>query len=424
MNKRFNKNKDYSKRLNNTNKDYEYDEELEYNDDEKINKIVKNFGIILGIVLLIMIIAFIVVKSKKPISSADSSSHTHVYAKEYTVDKQPTCKESGIESRHCTFEDCDAVIDERRINKTEHKFDKGKVEKEPTCKEEGIKILTCIVCGEIKEEKIPTLDHKYGDKEILTPSTCTEEGLIAYKCIDCEYVKEEVIPVKDHELNDTIYEDNTDSANIKYYKICKNCNTRVYTDKEGIKENENTKQIKQNAENVSQEINCKEGNHDFKETEILVEPTCSREGRVIYTCTGCKKEKIEVIPKKEHDNEEIINESTCTRQGTLTTKCKVCGYVTSKEYLPLKEHDFTESVANEGSCTSDRIIKYTCKDCGFIKEENKGKVDNHSFEDVTITEDGTEYAITRCKDCGKETSRVIIKAQEDEKIEEEITENE
>ena len=123
----------------------------------------------------------------------------HVWAKEYTVDKEATCAEEGSESIHCTV--CGEMKEDssHAIPKTEdHKYDEWVVTKEATCAEEGSESLRCTVCGEIKEgssRSIPkTNDHKYGDWIVTKPATSTETGIHEKVCEICGNKVEEEIP--------------------------------------------------------------------------------------------------------------------------------------------------------------------------------------------------------------------------------------
>lgn len=430
MSKKYDEDENYDEILNEENEENEeyeedYDNE-EYDDDDeeensKVNKIAKILAIVLGVIALGMIILFVVVKSKKPIASADSTSHTHVFAEEFTIDKEATCKTRGVESRHCTVEGCDVTTDERKIDRTEHQFDDGKVTKEPTCTEEGVKTYTCKICGEEKEEAIFPIDHAYGPGNVEKQATCLQDGLVVYECTRCGNKKEETIPKTAHEFNAATFSDTSDPLNVKYYKTCKLCGSYVYTDSQGNILDENavnapTQNTSNNTNNTSSDKaieNCKAGKHDYAEVGTRTEPTCTTEGKVTYACRICGNEKTEVLPKKEHNNEEITVESTCEKQGTVTVKCKDCGYITSTKYLDLKDHTFGDAVViEEGNCSSSRIVRYTCTVCGYTKDENKGTTDDHNYETVTVQEGDNEYAVTRCSRCGKETSKTLIGSTE------------
>ena len=103
----------------------------------------------------------------------------------------------------------------------EHAWNEGIVVSAPTCKDTGSKIITCLICGEMKTETLdPNEDHSYttfrlvdndlhqSDCDIcgysLTAShtwdagketkkeSCEETGFIKYTCTDCGHTKEEI----------------------------------------------------------------------------------------------------------------------------------------------------------------------------------------------------------------------------------------
>ena len=79
----------------------------------------------------------------------------HAWESDFTVDKEPTCTESGSKSIHCA--DCDAVKDVTVIAPHDHSWDEGKVTKESTTLENGEKVLTCTECGQTETVSIPAL---------------------------------------------------------------------------------------------------------------------------------------------------------------------------------------------------------------------------------------------------------------------------
>ncbi len=77
----------------------------------------------------------------------------HNYHK--TVQKEPTCAETGVALYTC--EDCADTKTEEIPKLTEHTWDEGKVTKDPSESSEGTKTYTCTVCTDTKTESIPKL---------------------------------------------------------------------------------------------------------------------------------------------------------------------------------------------------------------------------------------------------------------------------
>ena len=395
--------------------DYEYSENDEYyeeddddyDDDSENNKaliIIKFLGGLIA--LLTILICVLVLFNKDKNKQFDSATHVHEYAEEYTVDKAATCLEEGIESQHCKTAGCDAHINERIIPKSEHVFNKGTTTKDASCTKEGEITYTCTICGNKIKETIPAKGHSYGPGTVTLKENCLHDGIIEYTCTVCNDVKTETIPkTTQHDLNSATFTDDTDPLNIKYYKTCKTCGAKLYTDAAGNIIDNNA--ISSGVNMDEQAKKCAAGEHNFVEVEITKPATCTLAGSKTYACTVCGTEKVEEIPKLEHEFEEIKVESTCNTQGTVTKKCKNCGYIDNVVYLSFGEHKFeNKKVISEGNCQNDRVIEYTCSVCGQQKRESEKVNDGHAFETITYEENGETITETRCKICGIVTSKV------------------
>ncbi len=109
----------------------------------------------------------------------------HVFATDYTVDKEPTCTEKGSKSKHCTL--CDnAKTDVQDIDMLAHSFGEFVVDKQPTCTKEGSKSKHCANCDEKSEvTAIPTIPHTLNHNP-AAPATNDQNGNIEFwDCEDC-----------------------------------------------------------------------------------------------------------------------------------------------------------------------------------------------------------------------------------------------
>lgn len=77
----------------------------------------------------------------------------HIYLK--TVEKVPTCGETGVMRYDCRF--CQDAKTEVIAKSTNHTWDGGAVTKAPTVQSQGIRTYTCTVCGGTKTASIPKL---------------------------------------------------------------------------------------------------------------------------------------------------------------------------------------------------------------------------------------------------------------------------
>ena len=116
---------------------------------------------------------------------------THKWNKEYTVEKEPTCTEEGLESIHCSV--CDEVKEgsARAIEKAAHTYGSWKTVKPATCTESGKIEKACTVCGHKVTEEISANGHTWNkDYTIDKEPTYTEEGSRSIHCSVCDAVKE------------------------------------------------------------------------------------------------------------------------------------------------------------------------------------------------------------------------------------------
>ena len=197
-------------------------------------------------------------------------------------------------------------------------YDEGKITKEPSHFEEGIKIYTCTVCGRTKEEPIEkTAEHLFGDwypcqtvedkHERLCKcgetetGECTydegkvtkepshfEEGIKTYTCTVCGRTKEERIEKTAEHLFGDWYPCQT--VEDKHERLCKcgETETGECTYDEGVADEEN--------------------------------------GLIIYTCTICGQEKIEIVESVEGII-IVVAGGTATFEGkeTVISNSKIYG---------------------------------------------------------------------------------------------------
>lgn len=112
----------------------------------------------------------------------------HLYSSEFTIDKEPTCTETGEKSRHCTV--CGERMDITEIPAAGHKLGTGEytIDRSATCTEDGEKSKHCTVCGERMDiTEIPAAGHKLEDGEYTVDkaATCTEAGEKSRYCKVC-----------------------------------------------------------------------------------------------------------------------------------------------------------------------------------------------------------------------------------------------
>ena len=246
----------------------------------------------------------------------------------WTVTKEPTCGEVGVETCNEKCSVCGQTVT-RDIPKTEHSVKAWVVFKPATCTEDGRRIGRCSVCNEYVEEVIPALGHK---TEVVDAkdATCTEAGYTGdVVCTVCEEViaKGEAIPALGHKTEVVGAKDATcTEAGYTGDVVCAVC-------EEVIEKGEAIPALGHKTEVV-----------DAKDA------TCTEAG---YTgdvvCTVCEEviEKGEVIPALGHKTEVVgAKDATCTEAGyTGDEVCTVCKEVVKKgETVAALGHDYKDGV--------------------------------------------------------------------------------
>ena len=129
----------------------------------------------------------------------------HVYD-EGIVTKEPTCEKTGERTYTCTK--CgDTYTD--LIPANGHSWSEWTVRKEATYTEDGIEVRTCSVCKKEETRPITMLphDHVWDDLSIITEAACETEGKAYRKCSLCDKVNTEdtiTIPALGHLWNEGV----------------------------------------------------------------------------------------------------------------------------------------------------------------------------------------------------------------------------
>ena len=147
--------------------------------------------------------------------------------------------------------------------------------------------------------------------------------------------------------------------------------------------------------------------HQWQEGEIVLKPTCTKEGSLIYTCSICKATKTEVLKALGHDYSKdwtIDKKATCTESGSKSHHCIRCDSKSDVTVIPKLSHNYDNGVITTSpTCTKDGVKTYTCKDCKTAKTEViKALGHDYSKEwtidkKATCTEEGSKsHHCNRC----------------------------
>jgi len=141
-------------------------------------------------------------------------------------------------------------------------------------------------------------------------------------------------------------------------------------------------------------------------TSKTTDPTCTADGKTVYTCSKCGDSYTETIAKLGHIYSSQVTAPTCTEDGYTTHTCSRCGDSYTDSTIPATDHSYSTQTT-EPSCTTDGKTVYTCSKCGDSYTETIAKL-GHSYSSKvtapTCTEDGyTTHTCSRCGDSYTDT---------------------
>lgn len=277
-----------------------------------------------------------------------------------------------------------------------------------TCARYGSEEYTCKVCREQKFEKLDkTADHKWGTVVEAVAPTCTEDGTIAYAVCEnsgCDAIGDEDGRVVDSIVAKALGHDYTGEGTIVTPPSCDAKGYTTYT----------CQRSDCDYFYVDEYVDCL----PHTEVEVAEIPaTCMSAGTKAGTkCSVCGTvlKGCEEIPKLKHEYTTERVEPTCSGDGAIIytctdTSCEV--YETPiEEVIPALGHDTVTVEAKEPTCTEDGTKGYTyCRRCEAdsaktLEEENRIPATDHQTitvidsKDSTCTEEGYEGAMY-CLDC-------------------------
>ncbi len=166
----------------------------------------------------------------------------------------------------------------------------------------------------------------------------------------------------------------------------------------------------------------KQLDHDLEQTNT--EPTCTSSGSIVYACKDCEYQQVEVIEQIEHELVETKVEATCLTYGTITNECKHCDYKTV-DILDILGHDLNETTVNP-TCQNLGSITTTCSRCSYETYEELETIDCNWVFAVAYEADceypATDiYVCTMCEEVAYEESGEALGHLFDENFEAGLT---
>jgi uncharacterized repeat protein (TIGR02543 family) len=308
-------------------------------------------------------------------------NHTEVAG----VKVDPTCTEPGKTAGTICSECGEVISTPEDVEALGHKWDKETVIKEASCTEKGLKQVECSRCGEKKTEDIAAKGHNWNDGVVVTAPTITTAGVKLVTCETCGNTKLVDIP----KLEGCDHEEEVIPA------VEATCTEKGKTA---------GKKCSKCGEILEAQTDIPALGHDWDDSEITKEATCSETGIKTFHCKreGCEETKSDEIKVLDH-HEEIIPEvaATCTEKGkTAGKKCSVCGTIleTQKE-VPEIGHKWDDGkVTKEPTETEKGIKTYMCSVCKITKTEEipeLGKKDSNNDKKENEQKTSDQSSITK-----------------------------
>ena len=265
-------------------------------------------GIMKVVLGTLVVLAVLLVISRKQGHSAKAAEHSHTY--QWIVKEDSTCYKTGTTQYKCTI--CGQVKMSQTNSKKSHNY-KVTTTKAATCTSKGSELHKCTNsgCTYSFTKEIPMKDHSYKWVEAVS-ATCYRTGRTDYKCSSCGQVKQsQTISKKSHnyKLTSSVAATCTKKGSETYKCANSGC-----------------------SESYTKEIPMKDHAYSWV---VKVDSTCSAEGITECKCSSCGQVKMtEKISKKEHTIVTTRTEPTTTKEGKEVKSCKVCGTVLSTTILP------------------------------------------------------------------------------------------
>ncbi|MBQ7088280.1 MAG: hypothetical protein IJN04_01380 [Clostridia bacterium] len=152
-----------------------------------------------------------------------------------------------------------------------------------------------------------------------------------------------------------------------------------------------------NADNVCKKCGYKKEEHHHYFITVI-DPTCLKDGKTVYTCSYCGKSYFEVIPATgEHVYESVVTAPDCVNDGFTTYTCTACGDSYVGDATDALGHRY-EAVTTDPTCAEDGRIVYTCADCGDSYSEVIPATGEHVYDNDTDAD---------CNVCGEKREVTI-----------------
>lgn len=320
-----------------------------------------------------------------------------------------------------------------------HNFDEWTVSKQATCTEEGVEERVCSLCGKKENRPVEALGHTGGqptctqqavcsrcdtpygefanhalsDFILIEDATCTDQGERKAECSECGYIETEIIPAKGHSGEWKTVAEPRCFDDGERQRICTVCNELEEEALPAYGEHDLEEATCVGGMQCTR-CNYVEGNgkgHAFSEWSVTKSATCIEDGIETRYCLVCGDEETRTFNKTGHSGTwNVLEAPTCTQNGVEERYCTECGmYETRTAYRTGHSGEWVEVSA--ATCTENGYSERICDKCGY--KETVTIYAAHVYGDwwqavaPTCTESG--YERRDCINCGKQQERKVAK---------------
>ena len=103
--------------------------------------------------------------------------------------------------------------------------------------------------------------------------------------------------------------------------------------------------------------------HEHSFETVTVEASCTENGFITTTCTGCGEKTMEVIQALGHAYDCVKTDASCGEAGKIVYSCSQCGDSYTETIPATGKHSYN-SVKVDATCVENGAITYTCTVCG------------------------------------------------------------
>ena len=291
---------------------------------------------------------------------------------EWVLTTEPTCTETGVETRTCACGETET----REVEALGHTYEA--VVTAPTCTEAGYTTYTCSVCGDsYVADEVAALGHSY--ESVVTAPTCTEPGYTTHTCSVCGFsFQDSFTAAMGHNCITVVTAPTCTEAGYTTH-TCMDCDYVLVTDE---------------VEALG---------HTFGEWTVTTAPTCTEDGEETRTCEVCGETETQAVAATGHNHEAVVTAPTCTEAGYTTYTC-ACGDTYVADEVAALGHTAEVVPGKDATCEETGLTEgEKCSVCDeVLTEQEEIPATGHKYVDVVTKPTKTEkgYTTHTCENCG------------------------